>query len=226
MEARLTDIPRREALRYLGVRGEPDERLLRDLDRCAGLLERTAVPRAVWRIFPWEEKTPLAGTDFRPEGEAIRRHLAGCGRVICLAATLGAESETLLRRTQGTSMADAVLLDALASCAVENVCDNLCADLAEYLAPATLTGRFSPGYGDFPLSQQRELCGVLDVYRQLGVSLTEGGLMIPQKSVTALVGVRPEPFGGGEGTETSSCARCGLAGRCPYQKEGKGCERK
>ena len=37
MEARLTDISREEALRYLGVRGEPDAALRRDLDRCAAL---------------------------------------------------------------------------------------------------------------------------------------------------------------------------------------------
>ena len=189
MEARLTEISLPEALRYLGVRGEPDARLREDLVRCAGELRGAARPRACWRIFPWEGDGPLRGTFFRPAGEDIRRFLAGCGQVILLAATLGTEAETLLLRAQRRRIADAALLDALASAAVENVCDNLCADLAARLFPLRLTPRFSPGYGDFPLSQQRELCAVLDVSRLLGVTLTPGGLMVPQKSVTALAGV-------------------------------------
>ena len=71
--------------------------------------------------------------------------------------------------------------------------DNLCADLAREFAPRRLTSRFSPGYGDFPLSQQAELCAVLNVNRLLGITLTPGGLMVPQKSVTALIGVSEDP---------------------------------
>ena len=189
MEARLTGISREEALRYMGVRGAPDAALREDLERCAARLVSVARPRALWRLFSLEPDGTLSGASFRPAGEDIRRHLAGCAQVIGLAATLGAETETLIRRAQGRDMADALMLDALASAAIENVCDNLCADLARELAPRKLTPRFSPGYGDFPLTQQRELCAVLNVTRLLGVTLTPGGLMIPQKSVTALIGV-------------------------------------
>ena len=112
MEIRLTEIPQEEALRYLGVRGAPDEILRRDLARCAALLLEEIRPRTCWRLFPLEEDGLLAGTAFRPEGQAIRRHLAGCGQVIVLAATLGMEAETLLRRAQSRSISDALLLDA------------------------------------------------------------------------------------------------------------------
>ena len=193
MEARLTEISREEALRYLGVRGTADEALRRDLDRCAEALRFSAVPRAVWKLFDREADGLLRGTCFRPQGEDIRRHLSGSSQVILMAATLGAETETLIRRAQGVCMADAVILDTLASAAVENVCDNVCADLAREMAPRRLTVRFSPGYGDFPLEQQRELCEVLNVSRRLGVTLTPGGLMIPRKSVTAVIGVLDEP---------------------------------
>ncbi len=189
MEGRLTDISRTEALRYLRVRGPADERLQADLDRCMTRLRQAAHPRVCWRLFPLCADGTLEGTGFRPRGESIRKHLAGCDQVVLMAATLGSETELLLRRTQSRDMADALLTDALASAAIENVCDNLCSDLAQQLAPARVTSRFSPGYGDFPLAQQRELCEVLNVFRLLGISLTSGGLMIPQKSVTALIGV-------------------------------------
>ena len=189
MEARLTHISRSEALRYLGIRGEAPADLREDLDRCAALLQATVRPRACWRVFPWQPDRPLPGTAFQPQGQDIRRHLAEAGQVILFAATLGTESEQLLRRAQQKNMADAVLMDVLASAAIENVCDNCQEDLARAFAPHRLTSRFSPGYGDFPLAQQASLLPVLNAQRLLGITLTPGGLMIPQKSVTALLGV-------------------------------------
>ena len=218
MEARLTGISREEALRYMGVRGRPDEALARDVERCAEKLTAAARPRAVWKLFRLEEDGTLQGTSFHPQGEDIRQLLAGGDQVILMAATLGAEAESLIRRAQGTSMSDAVILDALASAAIENVCDNYCTDLAREVAPRMLTPRFSPGYGDFPLSQQRELCAVLNVTRLLGITLTPGGLMIPQKSVTALMGVADHPPAG-----VSGCGKCPLAERCLYRKENSTC---
>ena len=172
MEARLTGIDRRETLRYLQYRGgELSEAIRADLDRCEETLLAAARPRIIWRCFDRLSDGTLAGTDFRPEGEDIAALLSGCDRVILMAATLGAEAESLLRRTQARDMADAVILDAAGSAAIENVCDNLCADLAALFAPRYLTERFSPGYGDMPLSQQRELCRVLDLERRIGVTL-------------------------------------------------------
>ena len=116
-------------------------------------------------------------------------------------------------------MAKALILDAAASAAVENVCDNLCADLAEALAPQYLTDRFSPGYGDLPLSQQKELFRLLDVTRRIGVSLSESGLMVPQKSVTALIGVSDHP----QPKRSRGCETCTMFADCAYRKDGKNC---
>ena len=116
-------------------------------------------------------------------------------------------------------MAQALILDAAASAAVENVCDNLCADLAETFAPHCLTDRFSPGYGDLPLSQQRDLFRLLDVTRRIGVSLSESGLMVPQKSVTALIGVSDRP----QRKRSGGCETCTMSADCAYRKDGKNC---
>ena len=70
-----------------------------------------------------------------------------------------------------------------------------------------------------PLSDQRALFRVLDVSRRIGVTLSESALMIPQKSVTALIGVsdRPQPKRAG------GCESCGMREDCAYRKEGKRC---
>ena len=194
MEARLTGADRNEILTYLGYRGGPiPPEVEADIGRCLDLLMETARPRVVWRRFLLDEDGALLGTDFRPAGEDVKTLLQGCEAVIFLAATLGAEAEALLRRAQVRNMTDAVILDACGSAAIENVCDNLCADLAAEAAPLHLTDRYSPGYGDFPFAQQRELCRLLNTHRRIGVTVTPGGLMLPQKTVTALLGLSPTP---------------------------------
>lgn len=223
LEAKLTGIDRGEALRYLGYRGGA---LLADAEadiaRCECIVLNTARPRAVWRMFGLLPDGTLAGTDFRPAGADIRKHLSGCERAILMAATLGAEIDTLVRRTQIRSMAEAVTLDACASAAIENVCDNLCADIAAEVSPLHLTDRFSPGYGDLPLSQQEELFRVLDVTRRIGVTLTASELMLPQKTVTAILGVSSEPVK----NRCRGCAACGLYETCAYRREGTSCGEK
>ncbi len=57
-----------------------------------------------------------------------------------------------------------------------------------------LSKRFSPGYGDLSLEIQKNLLAYLDAHRRIGIELTENYLMIPQKSVTAILGVHTRPF--------------------------------
>ena len=54
-----------------------------------------------------------------------------------------------------------------------------------------LRPRFSPGYGDLPLEFQRDFFRILRPQRRIGVTLTDACLMVPSKSVTALVGIYP-----------------------------------
>ena len=235
MEARLTGINRKETLQYLGYLGSriPEE-LEADITRCEQQILTTARPHAVWRCFELLPDGSFRGTAFRPEGKNVPELLKECSGVILMAATLGSEAELLLRRSQIRNMSeaelllrrsqirnmgDAVILDAAASAAIENVCDNLCEDLAGEFAPKHLTDRFSPGYGDFPFSQQRDFFEVLDITRRIGVSLSASGLMLPQKSVTALIGVsdRPQPH------RHRGCASCVLFETCRFRKEGTHC---
>lgn len=219
MEARLTEIEPGEVLRYLGLRGTADEALSGQIARCTEKLREASSPRVLWRLFERAPDGIFIGTGFRPEGKAVARHLEGCGAVILMAATLGSGVERLLRRAQAADMAEALVLDACGSAAVENVCDNLCALLAERFSPCSLTSRFSPGYGDFPLKQQRELFAVLDVTRRLGVTLSEGGVMLPQKSVTALIGVSEDE----RAARKEGCDTCPMGGSCAYRKDGERC---
>lgn len=219
MEPRLTAINYREVLLYLGYHGSVQTPLHEDIDRCGQKILTTARPRVVYRQFELLPDGALQGTDFRPEGQDVWDLLRDCHHVVLMAATLGTEVEQLIRRTGVQNMADALILDCCASSAIENVCDNFCEDL-EKEVDGFLTDRFSPGYGDFPFSQQPDFCRCLDVSRRIGVHLTPEGLMIPQKSVTAVIGIADRP----QEKRSRGCAYCTMFETCTYRREGKTCE--
>lgn len=83
-----------------------------------------------------------------------------------------------------------------------------------------MTGRFSPGYGDLPLKTQRELIAKLDAPRKIGLTLNYNDLMIPMKSVTAIIGISDVPVKG----RPATCRECLLYEECEKRKEGRICE--
>ena len=52
--------------------------------------------------------------------------------------------------------------------------------------------RFSPGYGDLPLSTQKDFIRILNTERLAGVTINENYLMNPRKTVTAVCGLKKE----------------------------------
>lgn len=229
-----TDLPRtqkeetpveldlREPLRYLGVRGEPDPDLLRELSAAADKLTRSVTPRWVWRVFhvkhSFDEET-LEGAGLTLPGGLARTMLGDCAQAVVLACTLGAGFEAMLRGEQARGMARAALLDACGSAWVEAGCGAAEEEIAARFPGLHLTDRFSPGYGDLPLALQRDICAILDTPRRLGVQVGESLLMNPAKSVTAVIGLseRPQP------ARVRGCGYCALRETCQYHKEGKSC---
>ena len=196
MDAELLQIPLREVLHFLGWRGTPvDAPLLAQIRDLCALAVREVRPRMAERQFPLAPDGSLAGTSMTPKGNDVRAMLAPCREAVLLAATLGAESERLLLRMQAKDAARALLLDAVLSAAIEAVLDAREEALRGELTAQGryLTDRFSPGYGDMPLAQTREICEVLGAQRAIGLTVSAGGVMIPRKSVTAVMGISNAP---------------------------------
>ena len=82
-----------------------------------------------------------------------------------------------------------------------------------------LTSRFSPGYGDLPLSVQPLFLDTVDAVRRIGLHMTPGDLMVPRKSVTALLGV------GAAAEKRRSCETCALRETCQFTRGGRHCGR-
>ena len=210
------------AVRYGGVRGAPAPPLLSQLSAAADRLARAAPPRWVWRAYPLAfgpESPALEGAGLALPGEMAARMLGGCAQAAVLICTLGAAFEALLRAEQARGMARAALLDACGSAWVEAGCDEAQAEISARFPGLHPTDRFSPGYGDLPLSLQRDICGALDAPRRLGVQVTGSLLLNPSKTVTAVIGLsdRPQP------ARIRGCAYCDLRENCQYRKGGTTC---
>ena len=181
-------VNRREALRYLGYRGrQADDGIDALFDRAHSALAACAAPKACYRAYELTSQgDTLQFGELRLQSASLKKNLQGCSRLFLFAATLGAGVDRLLLRLQKTEPAFALVFDAYCSAAVEGWCNLVNEKLGE---GRTLRPRFSPGYGDVPLSVQPQILSMLDATRKLGITLTDTLFMTPCKSVTAFVGI-------------------------------------
>jgi cobalamin-dependent methionine synthase I len=145
--------------------------------------------------------------------------LAQCDSVAVLACTLGVRFDAMLRAQQARDMAQAVMLDACGSALVESGCNKAEEEIQSRFPQRHLTDRFSPGYGDLPLSLQAPLCAALDAGRLLGVTVGESCLINPCKTVTAFIGLSDKP----QQARIRGCDYCAMRETCQLRKGGKRC---
>ena len=128
------------------------------------------------------------GTVFH--SKALARYVGDAEELFLFGATLGSRVDITLRRMALTSVAEAGAGQAVAAALIETYCDDCCAELQKRLPEGKqLKWRFSPGYGDWPLEEQRILFPVLDCAHSIGLTLTESCMMAPVKSVTAVMAI-------------------------------------
>ena len=205
----------REALHFLGWRGAPvEDRILDQIRNAMDEVRQTLSAQVIVRYFELNGEKHLEGTVFAPRGNDVGMMLGSCHGAILMAATLGAQSERLLLRHQARSSADALIMDAVLSAAIEAVCDEQERLLREQYGRMYLTDRFSPGYGDMPLEQTKEICAVLQTHKSIGLSVSQSGIMIPRKSVTAILGVSHEM----QKRRPSPCALCSMNKTCAMRE--------
>ncbi len=177
-----------QVLYYLGYKGgEIPQEILRDIDNMSQKVIDIASPKLYYRIFEREGDGSIPELNFELQGKDIKKLLSESRRTVLFGATLGAGIDSMLIRLQASDISKALVFDACANAAIEDVCDNFCRDFKEKYGD--ITRRFSPGYGDLPFSSQRDITAVLDLGRTIGATLTDGGLLVPQKSVTAIFGI-------------------------------------
>lgn len=182
-------------------------------ERCESLILEAAVPRGV---FTYSD-------DFDYEGIAVKRHLEGCSRIVLCGITIGKRVDDLIARLSVSDMKMAVFADCGASALVEQAADDFEKYISSVLPEDTpyMTCRFSPGYGDLPLSEQRRLIRQIDAERMIGLTLNDSDILVPLKSITGIMGLSDHPVSG----HMAECSCCILAETCVRRKEGRICGR-
>lgn len=216
-QALCAPIPLEQVLRYLGCRPSNAPEEVRQLAaRAAEAVQRAATCRACWCRLPVtisdEHRVWLGPLQF--DSRNLARNLAGCQEAFLFGATIGAGPERLILAGRRLSAADALAADAAGTAAVEQWCDEINARLEALAAQEKryLRPRYSAGYGDFSIDAQPELVQLLDLPRKIGVTVTETKMLLPSKSVTAVVGISATPAN----CHASGCLSCEQAD-CPYR---------
>ncbi|MDR2681946.1 MAG: hypothetical protein LBB29_02780 [Holosporaceae bacterium] len=213
----------REAIRYLGYKSETDltpeidDLVRKGLDEICSIAE----PRTIYRYFFLDGQKPgdfsiSKNSNSACSSGACSISLQQYEGVILMGATLGGSVDRLLSRIQIRNISYALVLDSCATAAIEAICDDLQNNLTAIYAAQNryLTNRYSPGYGDLPLSAQIPLLQMLDTERKIGLSLTPSFLLTPSKSVTAIIGVSTVP----QKKEHVSCDICEMRHVCHFRR--------
>ena len=193
------EIPDREVMRRMGypagasLQPESLKNMYEDLKNLTLSVARV---EGVYRILPIVstsgEKITFAGTDFAITNPQVVKLLRPASQAVFFMVTLGHKiGEEIQKLQESRDLTEAFMLDAIASETVDWVADRmhhgLIAKEAE-TAGLKVTPRFSPGYGDWPLTVQPDILNLCKGGR-IGISLNESCLMSPRKSVSAVLGL-------------------------------------
>ena len=136
-------------------------------------------------------KITLAGKLFF-ESAKLAAFLKGSREAVLMGATAGgAVLDAIFEKTKAGDMTAAVVYDATASEMTDATLDWLTDYINRQLSregKKMLARRFSAGYADFNLENQKDIYAALQLDK-IGVSLTSDFILKPEKSVTAIGGI-------------------------------------
>lgn len=182
-----------KSLSFFPHKSKLDPDIERQINAAIDEAQILAHPKAVYETFDVvkiENGYELIGTGYRLTQAILLKHLKSIERVTLFVCTIGHGLEDHAKKLQSSGeLTRAAILDAVAGEAVEGVANQVNeivkreANLKKY----KLRRRFSPGYGDWGIEEQPAVLR-LTAAAQIGVSLTSAHVMVPEKSISALIG--------------------------------------
>lgn len=166
-----------------------DEKILALVDSAIEKIEENVTPKTLYRIFDCtvtENELIIGNTHFK--STRLAENLKGCDKVVVFGATLGTECDRLIKIASATDLAMAMALQATAAAKIEEVCDNLEKSI-KLEHNVTLRQRYSPGYFDLDITEQKKFFSLIELTKRIGLTLTDTMEMVPTKSVTAFIGI-------------------------------------
>lgn len=218
---RLDGKDRSEILRYIGYSGQKiGPELNGQIEEAVRRLNRAAAPRLIASLYSCGEDGEWPDALTFLTGEDLKRHLSGCSKILLMGATIGSGVDRAIHVEEVREPLYALIMDSAGSTLIEAVCDSFEALLRKRFEEKGLylTTRFSPGYGDLPIAAQNRFAELIEA-RRIGLTVTEDHIMVPRKSVTAVIGIADHPLK----EKRKSCASCNLRESCRFRKSGVVC---
>ena len=210
-----------DALRFMRVPKSGYEQMRHIAEEGFRQVAKYAQPRKVYATFPLEvapDGISIGDGSITCPSKNLARIFANCKSCIAMAVTLGPAIDRQTQLLSRTDMAKTIAFDACASVWADTLCVDVEKEIQAGLSPDEhLTMRYSPGYGDVPMEFSGDIIRLLDATRKIGLTLSSRGMMIPIKSVTALVGISPI-----QESRRHSCEGCSPQS-CPYRRDGEVC---
>lgn len=139
------------------------------------------------------------------ESDVIARLLEQCNKVAIFVMTIGKYLEDMAAQlAQDGLVLQSAVLDAIGSDAAERLADSVEDHISEvaHNQGLTISRRFSPGYCDWDVSQQKLVFQTMKG-DCAGVYLTDSCLMLPRKSISGIIGIGHDHV-----TEYNPCKTC------------------
>ena len=182
----------RAILRYAGMRGDAAGEILELLGDVKDELLPAIKAVALFRVYPLFTSGDELDLGFaKVTSRSLSNHLRGCTSVCVLLCTVGIAVDRYISKYERISPSKAHMASAVGTERVEASADSFSEFLRFEAGKRSLvtTPRFSPGYGDLPLSLEKDILGCLNAHKYAGVALTDAMLMSPTKTVSALIGL-------------------------------------
>ncbi|WP_195250907.1 vitamin B12 dependent-methionine synthase activation domain-containing protein [Romboutsia sp. 1001713B170207_170306_H8] len=216
-------IENNDILTFLGYKNQKlDDSILNMINSCKEEAINLINERFIYGVYDIEEDKDirLLNTNIVLSGESITRHLKDCNKVILFACTLGIDIERKIRLYEKIDLTKSIILDACASILVESLCDDIEKIIKKGLNKEyRYTLRFSPGYGDLDISSQKKVIGLLDANRKIGLTCSSNFILMPRKSVTAIIGISNNDIK----SEYDICDSCHARENCMYRNNNNKC---
>lgn len=219
-------IDREEVLRYLEYKGQDiDNNLIEIIEECRNITKDRINPRYTFRVYSIKQKykgiIELEGTNLILESNDLYEILKDCNECILMAATLGINIEKDIKKYSCTELTKGIIIDSCATTAIEEVCDRVQNEIENNILKngQYLTFRYSPGYGDLSIEKNTEILTILNGQKEIGLTITNSGIMIPRKSVIAIIGISDKKAE----QDKTSCSTCKNKSKCKFKKGVNSC---
>ena len=219
-------IDREEVLRYLEYKGQDiDNNLIEIIEECRNITKDRINPRYTFRVYSIKQKykgiIELEGTNLILESNDLYEILKDCNECILMAATLGINIEKDIKKYSCTELTKGIIIDSCATTAIEEVCDRVQNEIENNILKngQYLTFRYSSGYGDLSIEKNTEILTILNGQKEIGLTITNSGIMIPRKSVIAIIGITDKTVE----EDKTSCSTCKNKSKCKFKKGVNSC---